>query len=187
MRPGAVLGLLLVLAWLGVAVAAPWLAPYPEGAHDILNPLALASPLHRLGTTEDGTDVFSALIHGARVAALVGLGTVVLSVALGTIVGLWSGYRGGWADFVVVRISEIFLAFPGLRVRRTNGSGDEPRAGAEVFRCQRGREQRRHGAQTGAFRVRLASPEVRLTSVLGRVGARPVSLAPSWFEFGSRG
>ncbi len=113
-RVGAALGLLLVALWLAIALLAPWLAPYPEGAHDLAAPMASASPAHRLGTTEDGTDVLSALIWGARVAAIVGLGTALVSTAIGSVVGLVSGYAGGLLDLLLMRVVEIFLAFPGF-------------------------------------------------------------------------
>lgn len=114
MKVMAVLGGAIVAVWLVVAILAPWLAAYPEGAHDLLAPLARGSAAHLLGTTEDGTDIASALVYGARVSALVGLGSVLISVVLGTLVGLVSGYRGGWLDLVVMRLAEIFLAFPGF-------------------------------------------------------------------------
>ena len=113
-RLGALIGVVLVILWLAVAHVAPWLAPYAEGARDLAAPMASASPAHRLGTTEDGTDVLSALIWGARVAAIVGLGTAIVSTAIGSAVGLVSGYAGGLIDLVVMRVVEIFLAFPGF-------------------------------------------------------------------------
>lgn len=113
-RIGAAIGLVLVVLWLSIALLAPWLAPYPEGAHDLAAPMAASSPAHRLGTTEDGTDVLSALIWGARVAAIVGLGTALVSTALGSVIGLISGYAGGLVDLLLMRVVEIFLAFPGF-------------------------------------------------------------------------
>ena len=110
-------------AWLGAAIVlglilvgsfAPVLAPYPEGARDVERPLAGPSAAHPLGTSEDGADVASALVWGARVALVVGFATVALSVLLGTAVGLFSGYYGGWLDEVLMRLCEVFLSFPGF-------------------------------------------------------------------------
>lgn len=107
---GAVLVTLLIL----VGVFSPVLAPYAEGHRDMENPLAEPSGEHPLGTTEDGTDVASALCHGARVALVVGFATVALGVTIGTFVGLISGYFGGWVDESLMRLTEVFLSFPGF-------------------------------------------------------------------------
>ncbi len=114
MRLGAWIGLGIVGLWLAVAIAAPWLAPYPDGHRDLLAPLADPSPMHRLGTTEDGTDVLAALSHGARSAALVGGATVSISVALGLLLGLLAGWSGGAVDAALTALTEMFLAFPGF-------------------------------------------------------------------------
>ena len=107
-------GALLVTLVLVVGLFAPTLAPFPEGYRDIQNPLAPASAVHLLGTTEDGTDVLSALFYGARVAIIVGLATVALSVTIGTIIGLISGWFGGLVDQFLMRLIEVFLSFPGF-------------------------------------------------------------------------
>ena len=109
-RVGASVVLTLVL----VGTFAPVIAPFPEGYRDVRSPLSEPSSAHRLGTTEDGTDVLSALCHGARVALVVGLCTVLLSVLIGTSVGLVSGYYGGWTDELLMRLTEVFLSFPGF-------------------------------------------------------------------------
>ncbi len=114
MRPGTLLGTALVVLWFAVAAASPWLAPYPDGHRDLTAPLAAPSKAHRLGTTEDGTDVLSALIHGARSAAIVGVATVAVSVGLGLCIGLIAGWRGGATDLLLMTLTEMFLAFPGF-------------------------------------------------------------------------
>ncbi|MFT7623262.1 MAG: peptide/nickel transport system permease protein [Myxococcota bacterium] len=108
------IGALVVLTLMVVGLGSPVLAPYPEGYRDIEHPLAGPSDAHRLGTTEDGADVLSALCHGARVALIVGLCTVALSVAIGTLIGLISGWYGGWIDEAIMRLIEMFLSFPGF-------------------------------------------------------------------------
>jgi len=107
-------GMCIVLALVLVGLLAPSLAPYGEGERDAAHPLSESSETHPLGTTEDGTDVLSALFHGTRVALVVGFATVALSVLIGTIVGLISGYWGGWTDEIIMRLTEIFLSFPGF-------------------------------------------------------------------------
>ncbi len=108
-------GALLAGAILLTGLLAPWIAPYPQGHRDAARPLApTGTSGHWLGTTEDGTDVLSALCHGAGVAAIVGLATVIVSVGAGTALGLVAGYTGGLVDVILMRLTEIFLAFPGF-------------------------------------------------------------------------
>ena len=108
------LGLILVSTIFIAGVFATSLAPFPEGHRDIDNPLGPPDSMHLLGTTEDGTDILSALFYGARVAVIVGLATVALSVTIGTLIGLISGWYGGWIDQALMRLIEIFLSFPGF-------------------------------------------------------------------------
>jgi peptide/nickel transport system permease protein len=107
-------GAIIVTLLIVVGSLAPILAPYPEGSRDSANPLAETGDEHPLGTTEDGTDVLSALCHGTRVALIVGFCTVALSVIVGTTIGLISGYYGGWVDEGLMRLTEVFLSFPGF-------------------------------------------------------------------------
>jgi peptide/nickel transport system permease protein len=69
---------------------------------------------HLLGTDQVGRDVLSRLIYGARVSLTVGLGTVAISVSIGTILGLISGYFGGKIDMLIMRITDIFMSFPDI-------------------------------------------------------------------------
>lgn len=106
---GGVIALLV-----GVAVFAPWVAPYPVTAVDLVNELDPPSAVHWLGTDENGADLLTQIIYGARVAALVGLGTVALCCVFGVIVGAISGYRGGVVDEVLMRVIDVLMAFPGI-------------------------------------------------------------------------
>ncbi|HIN85230.1 MAG TPA: ABC transporter permease [Myxococcales bacterium] len=108
------IGAAIVATLIVVGLFAPWIAPFEEGHRDVANPLSLPSEDHSLGTSEDGTDVLSALCHGARVALVVGFATVALSVFIGTLIGLVSGYAGGWLDEALMRLTEVFLSFPGF-------------------------------------------------------------------------
>jgi len=103
-----------VVTLLCTAVFAPWLAPYPVDAIDLVNELARPSSAHWLGTDENGADLLSQIIFGARVAAIVGLGTVTICVTVGVTVGAISGYLGGVVDEVVMRIIDVLMAFPGI-------------------------------------------------------------------------
>jgi peptide/nickel transport system permease protein len=113
----ATAGVCVILAVVVVAVFAPLIAPYPDqgrGASDISERLQAPSWSHLCGTDNQGRDVLSRIVFGARIAlvmpAIVGIGVVLIGVPLGGI----AGYYGGWLDEVIMRITDIFLAFPGL-------------------------------------------------------------------------
>ncbi|AWK86280.1 nickel transporter permease [Azospirillum thermophilum] len=110
----AMAGLAIVLALLLVAALAPLLAPYHPYTQDLANRLAPPGPLHWLGTDAFGRDILSRLIHGTRltlmVVVLVALTAPVIGLAIGTV----AGYLGGWVDAVLMRITDIALAFPKL-------------------------------------------------------------------------
>jgi peptide/nickel transport system permease protein len=107
---GSVLTGLTVL----MALSAPIVAPYEIHERDDTLLLAGPSRAHPLGTDEDGADVLTELLYGARVAVAVGLLTVALSLAVGLVVGLVAGYAGGWADELLMRLTELLLSFPGI-------------------------------------------------------------------------
>ena len=110
---GGAVALLIVL----VAVFAPLLAPYPADAGSATNPVAAlqAPSLHHLfGTDQVGRDVFSRVLYGARVSPLVALLVLVIACVVGIPLGVVAGYFGGVADETIMRITDIFLAFPSL-------------------------------------------------------------------------
>jgi len=110
----AMAGLGIVLALVAVAVFAPVLAPYPPTVGELGARLLPPSAAHWLGTDDQGRDILSRLIHGSRVTLyVVGL-VAVLAAPLGLLVGTASGYAGGWVDAVLMRVTDIFLAFPRL-------------------------------------------------------------------------
>ena len=112
--PLAKLGAAVTLAILVLAVVGPALAPYELNFVDITRQLEPPSRAHWLGTDENGSDVLTHMLYGARVAVLVGLSTVSLCATLGITLGSISGYFGGWVDEVIMRITEILMAFPGI-------------------------------------------------------------------------
>lgn len=113
---GGRLGLIIVLAYVAVAVAAPVLAPHPPGAVDLMGRLAppAVGTGNLLGTDQLGRDILSRIMHGARVSMLVGLATVSISAALGVGLGMVAGYCGGVLDRTLARLAELLLAFPYL-------------------------------------------------------------------------
>ena len=109
---GLRIGVGIVAAYALVAVFAPWVAPSDPLAQMPADRLASPSWQHLLGTDELGRDVFSRLIFATRVDLLVGVLAALLPAVLGTIVGAIAGYRGGWLDGVVMRLADLFQAFP---------------------------------------------------------------------------
>jgi peptide/nickel transport system permease protein len=105
------LGLALVLTVVLMALAAP-LAPH--GPTDRATPLEAPSGAHWLGTDLTGYDVFSRLLHGARLSLVTGLAAVLLSLAVGVPLGAASGYAGGWTDGALMRVVDVMLAFPSV-------------------------------------------------------------------------
>jgi peptide/nickel transport system permease protein len=116
----AIAGLVVLTAAVAVAVLAPALSPTDPLTNDLLDRLsppmwsAGGARAHPLGTDTLGRDVLSRLLHGARVSLLVGLTTVLISGAVGVLVGLAGGYYGGWLDDLVMRVGDVQLAFPVL-------------------------------------------------------------------------
>lgn len=110
----ALIGLGILLVLLVVAVLAPQIAPY-HYAYSI-RPDSLQSPnlKHLLGADEQGRDILSRIIYGARISLLVGVEAVALSLLAGIILGALAGYYGGLIDNVIMRFMDIMLAFPPL-------------------------------------------------------------------------
>ena len=114
-EPTAFLGLLLVLLFFGLAVLAPLISPFAPNAQDIIGAkLAPPSAKHWFGADILGRDMLSRMLYGARISVFVGLAVVAAAGSFGTLVGLFAGYRRGWIDEIVMRVTDIFLAFPPL-------------------------------------------------------------------------
>jgi ABC-type dipeptide/oligopeptide/nickel transport system permease subunit len=107
-------GAAVVCAFAMAALLAPWLAPDDPTRSDLANVLARPSAAHLLGTDELGRDVFSRIVHGARLSMLEGLFAVGLAAMLGVPLGLVAGYTGGAIDTVIMRVVDVLLAFPGV-------------------------------------------------------------------------
>jgi peptide/nickel transport system permease protein len=104
----------VLVAFVVMALFARWLAPYDPNAVDLLNPLAPPSAAHWLGTDEVGRDTLSRIIYGAQTSLIGPLAVVVLATILGSLVGLYAAWRGGWADTLISRALDIVFAFPAL-------------------------------------------------------------------------
>ena len=111
----AVIGLLIILGLVFLAAFAPLLAPHSPYVGDLANARLLTpGPGHWLGTDDQGRDILSRLIYGSRLTLQVVLLVAVIAAPLGLLVGTVAGYAGGWVDAVLMRITDIFLAFPKL-------------------------------------------------------------------------
>ena len=97
-----------------VALLAPSLAPYSPNEQALERRLETPSRAHWLGLDELGRDVLSRLILGTRVSVGVGLAVVLLAGWIGTVVGLVAGYAGGRLDAALMRLTDVFMAFPGI-------------------------------------------------------------------------
>ncbi len=108
---GAVVFLIFVLA----AVLAKWIAPYDPAAIDPAwsgTPLGLGVHGHSLGTDELGRDMLSRLMYGGQISLSLAFVAMAIEVILGTIVGAFAGFFGGWLDWALMRITDVFLSIP---------------------------------------------------------------------------
>jgi peptide/nickel transport system permease protein len=114
LSPGAWAGAALLALFVAMALLGPLVAPHSPSVGDLDQRLLGPSASHWLGTDENGVDLFSELLYGARLALLLS-GTVVTVCALtGVTLGLVAGYFGGAVDELVMRVVDILLAFPGM-------------------------------------------------------------------------
>jgi peptide/nickel transport system permease protein len=113
-EPLNVLALGIIAAFAICAVFAPLIAPYDPLAQTLGSRLEPPSAEHWLGTDQLGRDIASRLLYGARISLVIGVVVVALAGMFGTFIGLVAGYAGGLADEALMRLTEVFLAFPPL-------------------------------------------------------------------------
>jgi peptide/nickel transport system permease protein len=115
--PLAVFSLVIIVVFVLGAIFAPKLTPYPDqgrGVPNILEKFKPPSQAHWLGTDYLGRDVLARILFGGRISLSMGLMVVVIAILIGTPLGALSGYYGGWLDNLIMRITDMFLAFPPL-------------------------------------------------------------------------
>jgi peptide/nickel transport system permease protein len=126
----ALFGLMLVVIFVVLAIAAPYITPYDPYDQNLYNTLQPPDSEHWFGTDTRGRDLFTLVIYGLRLALLVGLTTVVGSLLVGLALGAMAGYRRGTSDALIMRTTDIFLAFPlligAILVVRMMGEGVWP-------------------------------------------------------------
>ncbi len=123
--PTAMVAALIAFVCVFCAVFAPWVAPHNpfdlatlELSNARLPPAWMegGNPAFLLGTEDQGRDILSALMYGARISLAVGLTSVVLSVLIGVVLGLLAGFLGGWVDAFLMRLCDVMLSFPPILV-----------------------------------------------------------------------
>jgi len=104
----------IVIFFIILAVIGPFIAPQGINEQDLTKRLLAPSADHWFGTDDFGRDIFSRIIHGARISLWVGFFSVILSVIIGSLLGIIAGYYGKWIDTIISRIFDIMLAFPSM-------------------------------------------------------------------------
>jgi peptide/nickel transport system permease protein len=109
----AIVALLIIGTVFLIGIGADWIAAYP---HNLPSAKALQPPdaQHWLGTDDLGIDLWAQICHGARVSIFVGLGTALTAGIGGSLLGMLSGYRGGWVDRIIMRVTDLAIALPDL-------------------------------------------------------------------------
>jgi peptide/nickel transport system permease protein len=124
-QPLAVVGVVTIALWIFAAIFAPWLAPYDPLAQDA-EKFATPGSLHLMGTDELNRDILSRVIYGARISLPYSILLVALSTLLGSIIGGISGYFSGRVDAVIMRLTDMFFAFPAIVLAMAVGAALGP-------------------------------------------------------------
>lgn len=113
-RKTSVLGGIIIIIFIFIAIVGPFLCTQDPLKIDVRNKYENISKEHWLGTDNLGRDTFTRLVYGARITLLVSFTSVMVGTIIGMALGVISGYYGGWIDTLIMRATDILLAFPGL-------------------------------------------------------------------------
>ncbi|MCP4140483.1 MAG: ABC transporter permease [Chloroflexi bacterium] len=121
-NPTSLIGVIILSLYIIMAVGAPWIAPIPENSRDAYmiprdgfsTTPSPPSEEHIFGTTEGQYDIFYGVVWGSRTAFRIGVVITLITTIIGVVVGAISGFYGGWVDEILMRLTEIFQAFPFL-------------------------------------------------------------------------
>lgn len=113
-NPLAVIGLTIIVLFVALSLLAPLLAPHDPAVQNLSNRLSVPTAEHWFGTDELGRDIFSRILYGGRVTLGMVIAVVLLVAPLGLAIGCIAGYFGGIVDTILMRVTDIFLAFPRL-------------------------------------------------------------------------
>ncbi len=106
------IGIIILVMWLFIALSAPLISPFHPLQQDLANRLQAPNANYLMGTDELGRDIFSRVLWGAQITIPAGLAVVTFSSLLGTAVGSIAGYAGGLVDELLMRLTELFMAYP---------------------------------------------------------------------------
>lgn len=118
-NPLAIIGATVIVFFVLVAIFAPWLAPHDPKANtwfDQIRPSSIPGPSkdHWLGLDEGGRDELSRIIYGARSSLIIGIVSLAIGAVIGAAIGILAGAFGGWVDSLMMRLTDVLLAVPGL-------------------------------------------------------------------------
>jgi peptide/nickel transport system permease protein len=128
-HPGLIVAGAIIAVIVGTALLAPWITPHPDDAGtatNLLNTLQPPSDEHPLGTDLVGRDVFTRVLFGAWYSVGTSLLVITAALLIGVPIGLFSGAIGGWVDDILMRLVDIFLAFPSLLLALAIGAALGP-------------------------------------------------------------
>jgi ABC-type dipeptide/oligopeptide/nickel transport system permease subunit len=109
----AIIGFIIIVSFILMAFFSPWLTPFDPNTQDIsIRKTAPFVTSHILGTDDFGRDLLTRIIYGSRISLAIGTISVGISLTFGILIGLISGYYGGWADKIMMRFMDIMLAIP---------------------------------------------------------------------------
>ena len=111
-NPLALIGVVVFLFWVLISIFTALVAPFEPLQQDIVNRLQGPTADHFFGTDQLGRDIFSRVLYGGRLSLPAGIMVVIVAGVIGTILGALAGFIGGWFDELVMRLTEIFMAFP---------------------------------------------------------------------------
>ena len=111
-NPVVAVGIFVVLAWVVLALLAPVIAPVEPLQQNIADRLTDPNDSYLMGTDELGRDIFCRVLYGGRITIPAGLAVIVIDGIIGTVIGALAGYLGGIWDEIVMRLTELFMAFP---------------------------------------------------------------------------
>lgn len=110
----ALLGMVIFGSLIVIALTAQWIAPYGPNEIDLFSIKAAPSSAHWLGTDGLGRDELSRLMYGARLSLWIGIAAALLCCAIGLLIGAIAGFYGGWVDSILMRFTDLALAFPSI-------------------------------------------------------------------------
>lgn len=124
--PVAIVAAVVVLIIVLASIFAPLISPQNpfnpaelnlmDGFTAPMEPNQFTGSVYWLGTDDQGRDIFSTILYGSRISLFVGVSAVALAMMIGIVLGLVAGYRGGWADVVIMRVADVQLTFPSILI-----------------------------------------------------------------------